>query len=75
MKPSADLPHCEECRAVVLRVYGELLERGASEEEALRASYRVLSLRHPKRDRADIVGAVSAWIANRNGVTSVASTE
>ena len=64
MDASEKLIGCQECRAIVMRTYGELRALGIEEESAFRSALRVLSLRHPERGQEDAALIVSQWISS-----------
>ena len=67
MDDKHDLIGCDECRAIVLRAYGELRAHGVEEESAFRSALRVLSLRHPERSADDVAAVASKWLSGPAG--------
>jgi hypothetical protein len=67
MDGNQKLTGCNDCRMIVVRVYGELRAQGIDEESALRSALRVFSLRHPECKAEDIAGVASAWLFGEQG--------
>lgn len=55
--------YCESCKRAVKETYRQLRKLGNDDLSSFHAAVRVLSLRHPDRNRTEHIAAVSEWLA------------